>query len=75
MKNSKKSEAKLKKVSENKIAKDSNAAPEGVKYRVTSLVGQSFRGKYYKEGEIFYLSETDAKAYARRSTLLIELVR
>ena len=52
--------------------KDSNAAPEGVKFRVTFLVAQSFRGGYYKAGESIEVPEGTAKAYARRSTLKIE---
>lgn len=63
---------KVEEVSSDLPKKDSNAAPEGVKFRVTFLVAQSFRGVYYKQGESVELSEKDAKAYSKRSTLKIE---
>lgn len=58
--------------SQSKKAKDSSAILEGVKFRVTFLASQNFRGKYYKVGEFIDLPEADAKAYAARTTLLIE---
>lgn len=54
--------------------KDSNAVPEGVKFRVTFLVGQSFRGVYYKAGDSIELPEKDAQAYSKRSTLKVEMI-
>lgn len=72
-KNKAESKAKISKPSEIELSKkDSNAAREGAKHRVSFLVGQSFRGNYYKAGDEIILSEGDAKAYAKRSTLKIE---
>lgn len=51
---------------------DSNALHEGVKFRVTFLVGQSFRGAYYEKGQTIELPENDAKAYSKRTGLKIE---
>ncbi len=51
---------------------DSNASREGVKYCVSFLADQLFRGQFYKTGQQIVLSENDAKAYSKRSSLKIE---
>jgi hypothetical protein len=54
--------------------KDSNAAREGVKYRVTFLTGCFFRGRYRELGDVIELPENDAKAYMARTNLKFERI-
>ncbi len=82
-KSSKKNQAKTKIKPEKKTSvvssaekpTDSTASHESVNYRVSFLVGQNFRGRYYKQGESIVLPENDAKAYLMRSTLKIEPIK
>lgn len=65
-------ETKKKNVSAEPLKKDSNAAPEGVKFRVTFLRGQLFRGAYREANHFIIVSEKEAQAYSARRNLLIE---
>lgn len=57
-----------------KVKKDSIVMPGDVKYRVSFLAPQMFRGVWYKKGDSIELPENDAKAYIKRTMLKIERV-
>ena len=54
--------------------KNNTVAPKDVKYRVTFLKGQLFRGVWHEKGTFIELPENDAKAYSKRTTLKVENV-
>jgi hypothetical protein len=57
-----------------KSKKNNTVTPKDVKYRVTFLKGQLFRGVWHEEGSSITLPENDAKAYSKRSNLKIERI-
>ncbi len=65
-------ETKVQKVEDLELKKDSNVTREDVKFRVTFLAMQFFRGRHYKTGESIVLTEKDAQAYSKRTGLKIE---
>jgi hypothetical protein len=57
------------------LSKDSTSRQsEDVKYRLTFLVGQMFKGEYYKKGTVKEVPEWVAKAYSKRSMLKFEKI-